>query len=348
MLTGTPVAGVRRTPPRVWKPDRTAKQDDLAGVTSNYTYDKIYELTQVMQGVNTTESYSYDPVGNRLSSLGASYTVNTSNEVTAAGGVMYTYDSNGNTTSKTDSTGTTSYSWDYENRLTQVTLPGQGGTVQFKYDPFGRRIEKIAPSGTTIFAYDGDNVTETTNQSGGILSRFAQGQNIDEPLAESNSSGTYFYEQDGLGSVTSLTNGTGQLAQTYTYDSFGNTTHSTGSLTNPFQYTGREFDTETGLYYYRARYYDPSIGRFISEDPVRLISSYAYVRNNPITGIDPLGLCDLSPNQKCKIQCDIAYAIKLTICALLFESGLPALLCATGATVALRVCQMICDRKYPR
>ena len=70
----------------------------------------------------------------------------------------------------------------------------------------------------------GDNAVETTNQSGGILSRFAQGQNIDEPLAESTSSGIDYYEADGLGSITSLTNGVGTVAQTYTYDSFGNTT----------------------------------------------------------------------------------------------------------------------------
>jgi hypothetical protein len=74
---------------------------------------------------------------------------------------------------------------------------------------------------------------ETTNQSGGVLCRFAQGQNIDEPLAESTSSGIDYYEADGLGSITSLTNGVGTVAQSYTYDSFGKTTHSTGSLANP-------------------------------------------------------------------------------------------------------------------
>ena len=97
--------------------------------------------------------------------------------------------------------------------------------MTFKYDPFGRRIYKSSSSGTTIYAYDGDNVVETTNQSGGILSRFAQGQDIDEPLAESNSGTTSYYEADGLGSITSLTNSGAQLAQTYTYDSFGNTTN---------------------------------------------------------------------------------------------------------------------------
>jgi RHS repeat-associated protein len=273
--------------------NRTAKTDDLAGVTSNYTYDKIYELTQVTQGTNTTESYSYDPEGNRLSSLGVpSYTVNSSNELTSDSNASYTYDNNGNTTSKTTSSGTTNYTWDYENRLASVTFPGSGGTVTFKYDPFGRRIEKIAPSGTTIFAYDADNAVETTNQIGAVLSRFAQGQNIDEPLAESTSGGTDYYEADGLGSVTSLTNATGSIAQTYTYDSFGNTTNSTGSLANPFQYTARDLDSEIGIYYYRARYYGPATGRFLSEDPIRFSAGanfYAYVSNSPVQLYDPTG-----------------------------------------------------------
>lgn len=133
---------------------------------------------------------------------------------------------------------------------------------------------------------------EPRTTSGGILSRFAQGQNIDEPLAESTSGATDYYEADGLGSITSLTNGTGTIAQTYTYDSFGNVTHSTGSLVNPFQYTARDFDSETGLYYYRARYYDPATGRFLSEDPSAFIGGvnfYRYVRNDPLRLIDPTG-----------------------------------------------------------
>ena len=124
----------------------------------------------------------------------------------------------------------------------------------------GRRTDKSTSSGTTIYAYD-DNTVGTTNQSGGILSRFAQSQNIDEPLAMDRSSVASFYEADGLGSVTSLSNSAGALAETYTRDSFGKQTGSTGSLTNPFQYTARESDVETGLYYYRARYYDPNTGR---------------------------------------------------------------------------------------
>src|SRR5207244_7662482 len=108
--------------------NRTSKTGQLAGVTSNYTYDPIYELTQVTQAANTTESYTYDPVGSRLSSLGvSSYTNTSSNELTSTPSTTYTYDSNGNTQTKVVGSNTTSYTWDFENRLSSVTLPGSGG-----------------------------------------------------------------------------------------------------------------------------------------------------------------------------------------------------------------------------
>lgn len=277
--------------------NRTAKTDKHANVTSNYTYDAIYELTGVTQGA-TTESYTYDPVGNRLSSLGVSpYSYNSSNELTAKPGVTYAYDSNGNTSSKTDSTGTTNYTWDFENRLTKVVLPGTGGTATFKYDPLGHRIQKVFTQGTTTtttnYLYDGDNSVEEVNQSGSVVARYAQTTNIDEPLAESRSGTTSYYDADGLGSVTSLSSATGALANTYTYDSFGKLTASAGSITNPFRYTGRDFDAETGLYFYRARYYDPATGRFPSEDPIGFaggdVNLYRYVQNNVENDTDPSG-----------------------------------------------------------
>jgi RHS repeat-associated protein len=268
--------------------------DKQTNVTSNYTYDSIYQLLTAAQGGSTTESFSYDPVGNRTASLGvSSYTTNSSNELTAMTGASFTYDYNGNTTSKTVSSNTTNYSWDYENRLTSAALPG-GGTVSFVYDPFGRRVKKVSSSGTSIFAYDGDNLIEETNSSGTVVARYSQGLNIDEPLAMLRSSTTSYYNADGLGSVTSLANTSGTLAQTYTFDSFGKQTASSGSLVNPFQYTARESDSETGLYYYRARYYDPVEGRFLSEDPLRfradLGNFYEYNYADPTNFIDPYGM----------------------------------------------------------
>jgi RHS repeat-associated protein len=163
----------------------------------------------------------------------------------------------------------------------------------FKYDPFGRRIYKSSSSSTSIYAYDGVNLIEETNASGAVVARYAQGLTIDEPVAMLRSGTTSYYEVDGLGSVSSLSNTAGVLAETYTYDSFGNQTASSGSLTNPFRFTSREFDIETNLYYFRARYSDPQIGRFKSEDPLGFAvgnNFYAYVLNNAVNDIDPAGL----------------------------------------------------------
>jgi RHS repeat-associated protein len=166
-------------------------------------------------------------------------------------------------------------------------------SVSFKYDPFGRRIEKTTSSTTSIYAYDANNLVEETNATGAVVARYALTQNIDEPLAMLRSATTSHYHADGLGSVTSLSNAAGALAQTYTFDSFGNLTASSGSLTNPFRYTGREWDTETNLQFSRHRYYDPNVGRFLSEDPLGFESGpsfYVYVSNDPATFFDPSGL----------------------------------------------------------
>jgi RHS repeat-associated protein len=271
--------------------NRTSTGNYLNGVTSNYGYDPLYELTQVTQGASTTESYSYDTVGNRLSSSGVpTYSYNASNELTANSLGSYTYDNNGNTL--TDATGK-SYTWDFENRLTQVVVPGTG-TVTFKYDPSGQRIQKSSWLGTTNYLYDGLDLIEELDNGGNVVARYMQGLGVDHALSMLRAGTTVYYQQDGLASVTSLSNSASALAGTYNYDSFGRLSASTGTITNSFQYTGREFDPETGFYEYRARYYDQNAARFMSEDPLRFgtgdTNFYDYVGNRPVTFNDPLGL----------------------------------------------------------
>ena len=204
---------------------------------------------------------------------------------------LRTDDANGNTL--TDPSGK-SYSWDFENRLTQAVVSGSnGGTTSFRYDPFGRRIQKSGPLGTTNYLYDGPNAVEEADSSGNVLARYTQGREIDESLAMLRSGTMSYYEADGVASITSLSNSAGALANTYTFDSFGQLTAHTGTLANPFQYTGREFDSETGINYYRERYFDPSSGRFLSEDPLRFTTAtnfYPYAANNPLRFNDPMGL----------------------------------------------------------
>jgi RHS repeat-associated protein len=271
--------------------NRSSKTNYLNGTTSNYTYDPLYQLTQVTQGGGTTESYGYDAVGNRLSSLSvASYQYNAANELTSSSLGAYTYDNNGNTLVDASAR---SYTWDFENRLTQAVVPGtNGGTTTFRYDPFGRRIQKSGPLGTTNYVYDVLNVIEEVDNGGSRFAEYTHGTAIDETLSILRGGATSYDLSDGLGSVTSLSTAPGALANTYTYDSFGRLTASSGTATNPIQYTGREFDKETGLYFNRARYYDPTGGRFISEDPIGLeggINFYGYAFDSPTNLRDPSG-----------------------------------------------------------
>lgn len=159
-------------------------------------------------------------------------------------------------------------------------------------------------------------IVEDVDLFGNILDRFTDGTAFDEHLAELPSGVPRYYEEDGLGSVTSLTTSTGGTANTYSYDSFGNLTNASGAAANPYQYTGRDFDSESGLYYYRARYYDAVAGRFTSEDPYRSLfglNRYKYVSNHPLTFNDPLGLSETcAPNGETQLTPWIPYSTSIT------------------------------------
>ncbi|WP_236613481.1 RHS repeat-associated core domain-containing protein [Xanthomonas hortorum] len=138
-----------------------------------------------------------------------------------------------------------------------------------------------------------DTVQET---QGTTVNPILTGLGIDQRYARNDTSGRTYFLTDQLGSTRLLTNAAGSAVQRYDYDPYGTTTQSSAAYTNPYQYTGREKDA-SGLYYYRARYYRPQWGRFISEDPIQLFAgpnSYAYVGANPIGLIDPLGLWSLT------------------------------------------------------
>jgi RHS repeat-associated protein len=142
------------------------------------------------------------------------------------------------------------------------------GTTTFRYDPFGSRIQKSGPLGTTNYLYDGFQLIEEADQGGTVLARYTMDQGIDEPVAQFRSGTGVYYQRDVLNSVTSLSNSASALVNTYNYDSFGKLIALTGTLTNQLLYTGREADSETGLLFDRARYLDPYLGRFLSEDPM--------------------------------------------------------------------------------
>ena len=157
----------------------------------------------------------------------------------------------------------TIYSYDGENRLVKIESPGK--VVEYKYDPLGRRIEKNVNGVIIRYLYDGPNVVLEYHAKGGVKSSYLHGPRIDEPLALERGKQVYNYHAAGLGSVTELTNSSGVMVKSYQYKGFGQIYSQSGSLSQPFTFTGREHDPESGLYYYRARYYNPRAGRFLPE-----------------------------------------------------------------------------------
>ena len=226
---------------------------------------------------------------------------NAGNQLTEDAQFLYEYDANGNQTKKTSkaTNNFTVYTYDAENRLTKVEdftagNPTPALTSTYRYDGLGRRIEKVTPTGTKRYVYDGEDMLLEYDGANVLQARYAHGPGIDEPLAMTRGGNTFFYHQDGLGTVTDLSDVTGATAKSYAYDAWGNILDQTGSVENSYSYTGRELDAETGLYYYRARYYDPAIGRFLQEDPIGFnggdLNLYAYVASNAPNERDPRGL----------------------------------------------------------
>lgn len=288
-------------------------------INETYLYDEIYRLTKAITP-RGTENFTYDEVGNRQTGPGprdTGYQYNAGNQITAGRTLSYQYDNQGNQTQRIINNAPDKswiYAWDYENRLTKIEK-GKGTsekrTTSFKYDPLGRRIEKkhvtskdvtvegvtttINKTTTTTYIYDGDNVIFDIFDDGvtPIKTFYTHSQGEDEHLALERSGSFYYYHADGLGSITAITDADKNVVQRYTYDSYGVPT-SPISFRNSYLFAGREWDSETGLYFNRARYYDPYIGRFISRDPIAFaggdVNLFAYVQNNPINLVDPSGL----------------------------------------------------------
>jgi len=278
--------------------DRRSTLTLANGVLLTYGYDNAGQLTGIAYanggGSLGNLSYTYDLAGRRVSVGGsfartnlpaalASASYDANNRVSAWGATTPTHDDNGNLTGD----GTNSYGWDARNRLASIS---GGASASFVYDPFGRRQSKTIGSAQTGFVYDGANVVREKSGSS-VKAELLAGLGIDEVFARTQSSTTSHMLTDALGSVIALANASAGIATEYTYEPYGATTQSGAANENTQQYTGRENDG-TGLYYYRARYYHPQLGRFVAEDPIGLdggTNLYAYVNGNPVLYVDPEG-----------------------------------------------------------
>jgi RHS repeat-associated protein len=282
--------------------DRITQASSVDG-TTNYTYDATDQLTGAISTSQPSENFSYDLNGNRTNT---GYQTGPDNQLMSNGTFKYTYDKEGNRTSATNiATGdVTSYTWDYRNRLTQVTTKTAAGVVTmqatYTYDVFDRRIAKLVTTGmsspvTERFVYDGAEIALAFDGTGTMTHRYLYGPALDMILADENAAGQVLWPlTDNLGTVRDLVNSSGVVQDHIQYDSFGQIlTQTNAAVDLAFAYTGREYDPETGLYCYRARYYDPQAGQFLSEDPIGFggmdVNLHRYVGNIATEATDPSG-----------------------------------------------------------
>ena len=294
--------------------------------TIAYGYDKLWRITQASYPRSIyakTNKYNYDKTGNRLRKTAATDTIDygynkRNNQLLTEGKEsFYYYDDCGNMAKYSYEEGEDTLVYDFENRLTQFVknrtdLPTPTfDTLWYNYCGLGKRISKIEkPHGqnpdSTSYAYDGIYAVCEFGGHLDLKAKYVYANGMLLARYDESSADTHYYHHDGLGSTVGMTDENKSVEQSYFYDEFGNSLGSWGSASNNYLYTAQEYDgSVTQLYNLRARYYKPSIGRFISEDPVCPgmaefplgINPYIYVLDNPTNAIDPSGQM---PMWKCK------------------------------------------------
>jgi len=297
--------------------------------TSDLGYDDTSQLTSADHSYQTDEAYVYDANGNRVTASGSTYATGTGNRLADDGTFHYLYDQEGNRTARfvdvnanglldAGDTDVTEYQWDYRNRLVKVTDRASYGAaadqiVEYTYDYLNRRFEKTidtdgdgTPEEYFYNIHRGDELAleltdadglEGSGYSPELSQRYLYGSAVDEILAVEDAAGDVLW---GLGdherTIHDLVDSTGTVQEHRQYDTFGQIVSPANPTADfPQAFTGRPFDTDTSLYNYRARWYDPAVGRFVSEDPSGFVGGdanlYRYAGNSPLVNVDPSGLC---------------------------------------------------------
>ena len=275
----------------------------------DYGYDKLDRLLteQIIDSTNgnRTTGYVYDPIGNRLSKTDSvagvtSYVYDNNDRLlTETNGskiTTSTYDNNGNNLTRGDGTSQTVNTWDIEHRLIQSVT--DASITQYQYNPNGVRVSSKTNGVETRYLVDSNRphaqVVLEYNPNGTPITEYTYGLNL---IEQERGGVKSFYHADGLGSTRFLTDIGGNITDSYIYDAYGNTLSSSGTTTNNYLYTGEQFDKNLGEYYLRARYYNPSEGRFTGRDPFDgmleeplSLNKYGYVHGNPVNSTDPTGM----------------------------------------------------------
>lgn len=242
-------------------------------------YDNINRITSQLV---SDSQFMWHPATGGTVSYGSA---NNLNQYPTVGAASYTYNNNGCLTSN----GIWTYGYSVEDNLTSATKTGL--TASFSYDSRMRQVQKQVGSVKTIYYYSGLQRLADYDGSGTLQDRYVYGAGLDDVLIKVSSGGTKtYYHKNWQGSIVALTNSSGAVTNRYQYSPFGESGSMSGTTHG---FTGQRWDDETGLYFYKNRHYAPSIGRFLEPDPIGFgdgLNTYAYVGNDPLNMIDPLGL----------------------------------------------------------
>jgi RHS repeat-associated protein len=269
---------------------RWSVTDNVSNAKTTYDYDALERLTSASTAGGDSYSYAYDLAGNITSRTQngstTTYTPNSANELKSTGSTTYSYDGAGNLTGASDGS---SFAYNAASQTSSMT-PAGGSPSSFGYGDAGQADRTSA--GGTSFVNAALGVTSESSSAGTTYyTRDGKGY----LLGERTQAGTYYYLQDGLGSIIALTDSAGNVAASYSYDPYGRTASSSGSVTNPWRYAGQYLDTSTGMYHMGERYYDPRLGRWTQQDRIshpadlQQANRYVYAGDDPVNAIDPMG-----------------------------------------------------------
>jgi RHS repeat-associated protein len=275
--------------------DKRSEHGDYA-----YNYDELHRLVGALNPTQADETYTYDAMGNRLTSAATSETwnYNANNQLMNYDTTAFDYDANGNMTRKTVDGVTRYFVYDIEDRLVRVEDDYHAAIAEYYYDPFGRRLWKEVSGTRTCFLYADEGLGGEYDSTGSEIRTYGwlpDGTWGTDPLFVKAAGAYYWYQNDSAGTPQKIVRANGSTVWSATYDSFGNAQVTIAEITNNLRLSGQYFDQESGLHYNWNRYYDPEIGRYLRVDPLGDgLNLYAYCFNNPNALIDPMGLCSSS------------------------------------------------------
>ena len=331
------------------------KIEEVNRVT-DYTYDNLGRMLteSISDSINGdySSTYTYDKVGNRLTSVidgvSTAYTYDNNDRLEQQGGTRYSYDNNGNTLTQTLDGSTNTYVYDAKNQLVEVQTPTQ--IINYTYNAEGIRTSKTEGSEITQYVVDSNReyaqvMKELVNSVETVA--YTYGHDL---VSQTRDNTSYDYHYDGLGSARFLSDTTGTFTDSYDYEAFGKLLNQTGNTNNSYKFAGEQYDEELEQYYLRARYFNPTIGRFTQQDtwmgnnsdPITL-HKYLYANANPVSYVDPTGNYSM-------VDMSMAMSVRNTLSNIQLESytnisgilmdpqgaanGIPAI---AGTTVGLRL-----------